>query len=111
MLDDVRRGCRPPTRCRGAADAYRRELQSDFLTQFNSKLNPPPPNPALAAQLAQFGIRITPLSDDAKSHLRGTLATLRADIQRAVPAISDRSTKLHLQGALHRIDNILDPNS
>jgi hypothetical protein len=110
MLDDLRRGIWSEVYGRRAADAYRRELQSDFLTQMNNKLNPPPVNPALAAQAAQFGIRITPLSDDAKSHVRGTLSTLRADIQRSLPGITDRPTKLHLQGALHRIDNILDPN-
>jgi hypothetical protein len=110
MLDDVRRGVWAEVYNGRMADAYRRELQSDFLSQLNNKLNPPPANPAVTAQLAQFGIRITPLSDDAKSHLRGTLATLRTDIQRALPRIGDRSTKLHLQGAIHRIDNILDPN-
>jgi hypothetical protein len=110
MLDDLRRGIWSEVYSRSPADAYRRELQSDFLTQMNGKLNPPPLNPALVAQAAQFGIRITPLSDDAKSHVRGTLSVLRADIQRAIPGISDRPTKLHLQGALHRIDNILDPN-
>jgi hypothetical protein len=28
---------------------------------------------------------------------------------RAIPRTTDRPTKLHLQGAVHRIDTILDP--
>ena len=111
MLDDVRRGIWAEIYSSSPrADAFRRELQSDFLATIDGKLEssgchnrdrPPPP---------QFGPPAPVLSDDAKSHLRGELATLRADIQRAIPRTTDRSTKLHLLGAVHRIDEILDPN-
>ena len=112
MLDDLRRGIwaeiygsRAPN-----ADVYRRGLQSMFLMQIDRKLNPPPLTPAQQQQQQQFGRQQPPLSEDAKSHLRGTLSTLRTDIQRAIGRTSDRATRLHLQGAVHRIDNILDPN-
>ncbi|MBV9772564.1 MAG: zinc-dependent metalloprotease [Gemmatimonadetes bacterium] len=110
MLDDVRRGVwaelytGSPT-----ADAYRRELQMDFLSVIDRKLNPPAPTPGAQTGF-QFGGRQQPLSDDAKSELRGELTTLRAEIQRALPRTTDRATQLHLQGAVHRIDDILDPN-
>jgi hypothetical protein len=112
MLDDVRRGIWSEIYdARPMADAYRRELQSDFLGQIDRKLNPPAtPTGPTPQQLAQFGVRVVPLSDDAKSHLRGELTTLRADIRRAIPRAGDRPTQLHLQGAVHRIDDILDPN-
>ena len=108
LLDDLRRGIWSEIYASQSADAYRRELQSDFLTQIERKLNPPPVNPAQVAQLAQFGIRITPLSDDAKSQLRGTLVTLRSDL-RGATGRGDRSTQLHVAGAIKRIDDILDP--
>ena len=110
MLDDLRRGIWAEVYGGGApdADVYRRELQSDFLAVIDRKLNPP--SAPTTTQQSQFGQQQEPLSEDAKSHLRGTLATLRADIQRAIPRTSDRATRLHLQGAVHRIDNILDPN-
>ncbi len=108
MLDDVRRGVWSEVYSNAPrADAYRRELQGSFLTLMDRKLNPPPATPAQTA--SPFGRRPDPLSDDAKSQLRGSLTTLRADIQRAIPRTSDRSTRLHFQGAIHRIDNILDP--
>lgn len=50
-----------------------------------------------------------PLSEDAKSHLRGQLVTLRQEIQRVLPRTNDRATQLHLQGSLYRIGRILDP--
>ena len=108
MLDDLRRGLWSEIYTGGSIDAFRRELQSDYLTQIERKLNPAPVNPQLAAQLLQFGIRLTPLSDDAKSQLRGTLVTLRTDLRNA-SGRGDRGTQLHVAGAVRRIDEILDP--
>jgi len=108
MLDDLRRGIWAELQAASPdADAYRRELQSDFLDIFDTKLNPPP----RTAQTTTFPgfTPPAPLSSDAKSHLRGTLTTLRGDIQRAIPRTTDRATRLHLQGAVSRIDDILDP--
>ena len=45
----------------------------------------------------------------ARSELRGTLVQLRTDIERALPNTSDRASRLHLEGAIHRIGEILDP--
>ena len=109
MLDDVRRGIWSEIYTSSPRiDAFRRELQSDFLSAIDGKLNRP--DSAGRTAPPQFGPPPAVLSDDAKSHLRGELATLRADIQRAIPRTSDRSTKLHLLGAVHRIEGILDPN-
>ncbi len=108
MLDDVRRGIWSEVYSSAPrADAYRRELQGSFLSLMDRKLNPPPPPPGQAA--SPFGRRADPLSEDAKSQLRGNLTTLRTDLQRAASRTSDRSTRLHFQGAIHRINNILDP--
>jgi hypothetical protein len=82
-----------------------------YLTQVDQKLNPedeassrpagPPRNP--------FGRRNIPLSEDAKSELRGELVALREDIRRAVPKAADRETRMHLEAADHRIGDILEP--
>ncbi|HJQ21271.1 MAG TPA: zinc-dependent metalloprotease [Gemmatimonadaceae bacterium] len=109
MLDDVRRGIWEELSCaRPSVDVFRRELQNDFLTAIDRKLNPPPVN---ANQPRQnfFGPPPEPLSEDAKSELRGELVALRADIQRAIPRAGDRATELHLAGSVHRIDDILEP--
>jgi hypothetical protein len=106
MLDDLRRGVWSEIYAGQSIDAFRRELQSDYLTQLRNKLNPPPPTAAAAAR--QFGAPVTPLSDDAKSQIRGTLVTLRSDLRSAV-SHGDRATQLHVAGAIKRIDDILDP--
>jgi hypothetical protein len=112
MLDDVRRGVwEELSSARPVADAYRRELQMDYLALIERKLNPPAASTTPAPQQFQFGPPPRPLSDDAKSQLRGELVSLRAEIQRAIPRAGDRATTLHLQGAVHRIGEILDPAS
>ncbi|MBD0321190.1 MAG: zinc-dependent metalloprotease, partial [Gemmatimonadetes bacterium] len=110
MLDDVRGGVWSELRdARPVMDPYRRELQMDFLSIIDRKLNPPRTPEGGTVQFFPGQPRPQPLSDDAKSQLRGELVTLRALIARTVPRTTDRASQLHLQGAIHRIDEILDP--
>ena len=107
MLDDLRLGVWSELATNSPViDGYRREFQLDFLGLIDRKINPP----TTPVVVQQFGTPQAALSDDAQSQLRGELVTLRGEIQRAIPRTSDRSTRLHLQGSLHRIENILDPN-
>ena len=111
MLDDVRRGLWEELAAGRAIDVFRRELQNDYLTLVQRKLNPPMA-PAAASAMPTFPgfTPPSPLSEDAKSHLRGQLVTLREEIRRAIGRTSDRPTQLHLQGAVYRIGQILEPN-
>jgi len=98
MLDDLRRGLWAEVfEPRVTIDAYRRVLQDQFLRGVDLTLNPAPSNSAQS------------LSLDARSELRGQVVTLREEVRRAIPRASDRETKLHLEGADHRIGQILDP--
>jgi hypothetical protein len=110
MLDELQGGVWSELRT-GAPkiDAYRRLLQNNYLTQVNNKLNGSAALAAQIAQLAVFGIRIDPLSEDAKSDLRGELVSLREQIRGAEGKAADRETRLHLLGADHRIGEILEP--
>jgi hypothetical protein len=90
-------------------DTYRRQLQNTYLTQINNKLNPPATLAAQIAQLQALGVTISPLSEDARSELRNELGTLRTQIKNAEGKAADRETRVHLQGAEHRIGEILDP--
>ena len=105
MTDDVQRGVWSELYAAAPRiDAYRRQLQDNYLRLIDGKLNPPPVN---AAQAAQFGL--FPLMDDARSQLRGELVSLREEIRRAIPKSGDRETRMHLEAADHRIGDILDP--
>ena len=112
MLDDVRKGIWSEIFTASPdADAYRRQLQNEFLAIVDRKLNPPEAaaGAAPAGGGGGFGQPQQPLSEDAKSELRGTLVTLQEEIRAAIPKTTDRETKLHLQGADHRITEILEP--
>jgi hypothetical protein len=111
MLDDVRRGIWSElSEGQPKIDAYRRQLQDNYLTQIDHKLNPQPAVVTGQGGGGGFGgPPPAPLSEDAKSELRGELVTLQAEIRRALPRASDRETQLHLAGADHRITEILEP--
>lgn len=106
MLDDLRRGVWSELAdSRISIDPYRRALQNTYLTQVDRKLNPP----ATSAATPAFGARQAPLSEDARSELRGELVALQADLRRVSGRAGDRETQLHLAGAEHRIGEILNP--
>ncbi|HEY7234061.1 MAG TPA: zinc-dependent metalloprotease [Gemmatimonadaceae bacterium] len=109
MLGDLRRGLwSEVTEASPKVDPYRRQLQNDYLALIDRKLNPPPAT--ATPQPAGFAFApAAPLSEDAKSELRGELVTLQSEIRRAMPRASDRETQLHLAGADHRISGILEP--
>ena len=109
MLDDVRRGVWEELAAGRAIDVFRRDLQNRYLTLVDRKLNPPPASATTTPQFPGF-TPPAPLSEDAKSHLRGQLVTLREEVRRAVARTGDRPTQLHLQGAIYRIGQILEPN-
>jgi hypothetical protein len=112
MLDDVRKGVWSElSEGSPKIDAYRRQLQNNYLTVIDRKLNPPRTVVVAIPAGGGFGQPQTPLSEDAKSELRGELVTLQGEIRRAIPKASDRETQLHLSGAEHRIADILEPKS
>ena len=110
MLDDLRKGIWSEiAEVSPRIDAYRRQLQNDYLTVIDRKLNPVTVATPAQGGGFNFGPPQAPLSEDAKSELRGELVTLQGEIRRAIPRASDRETQLHLSGAEHRISDILEP--
>ena len=77
MLDDLRQGVWSELASTSPTiDGYRRELQLDFLSLIDRKINPPTTTVVVQQQ---FGTPPAPLSDDAQSQLRGELVTLRGE--------------------------------
>ena len=111
MLGDVRRGVWTELPRGAAIDPFRRRLQLAYLDVIASKLNPAPA-PTLPAGLPPEVVRIlTPVNAiDARALLRGELVDLDHEIAGAVGRTSDRTTRLHLQGARDQIDRILHPD-
>lgn len=111
FLDHVRRGIWNELAApHPVIDVYRRTLQNNYLTLIGRKLNPPAEAAGTGGGRGGFGgFRAEPLSDDAKSELRGELVALQADIRKAIPRTVDRETVWHLEGADHTIGDILNP--
>jgi hypothetical protein len=89
-------------------DAYRRQLQRNYLDLVNAKLNGPAVT--LPAGLpAGFPVAIFASSGDEKPFYRGELRTLNTAITAALARTTDRTTRVHLEGARDQIARILDP--
>lgn len=93
FLEDVRKGIwneleSPPVKI----DAYRRSLQRVYLDLLDNKLNGP-----------------EPVTDDARSFVRGGLRALNQQIERGLSQTTDRATRLHLEDARDQIAKTLDP--
>jgi len=74
-------------------DQFRRNVQRMYLDALDARLNNSGPPPEIRALL------------------RGELRSARADIVRALPAVTDRQSRLHLEDARDQIDEILDPRA
>ena len=95
FLGDLRRGLwsdlATPTR---VIDPFRRNTHRLYLDAIDNRLNggaEPPP--------------------DVRALLRGELRSLRAQITAALPAVTDRTSRLHLQDSRDQIDEVLDPRA
>ena len=74
-------------------DQIRRNVQRIYLDALDARLNNSGPPPEIRALL------------------RGELRSVRADIVKTLPAVTDRQTRLHLEDARDQIDEILDPRA
>jgi hypothetical protein len=88
-------------------DAYRRNLQNNYLDLVNTKLN----GTRAAATPAGGGGRggAPPVSEDEKPFYRAELHALNASLTAAIAKTTDHDTKAHLEGAKDQIAKILDP--
>jgi hypothetical protein len=87
-------------------DAYRRNLQREYLELANTKVNeravlPVGLGPDAAARIGTSG--------DERPFYRSELRTLSADVSAAIDKAADRETRAHLEGVRDQIERILDP--
>jgi hypothetical protein len=107
MLTDLRRGVWSEIYAGKPVDAYRRRLQRVYLEAMAAKINPAPPNPALAA-FGIFGPSTRALADF-RGLLRAEMNDLSRELTTAMNRTGDRATKAHLEDARDQIRKMLDP--
>jgi Met-zincin/Domain of unknown function (DUF5117)/Domain of unknown function (DUF5118) len=89
-------------------DAYRRQLQRNYLELVNTKINGAEMNIPVRLP-AGFPMAMFASSGDEKVLYRAELRSLNSSIGAALAKASDRETRAHLEGARDRIATILDP--
>ncbi len=108
LFSDVRNGVWSELRNGSTIDTYRRNLQRAHIERLETLMTGElPPIPAQFRRF--FGPGIDASQSDIRAVVRGELKTMRSRIRAAVPRTRDRMSKLHLEDAIERIDNILDP--
>jgi len=94
FLGDVRRGVWSELAGPGrVVDPFRRNTQRVYLDVIDNRLNGGAPQPEVRALL------------------RGELRALRAQLVAAIPAATDRASRVHLEDARDQVDEILDPRA
>lgn len=108
MLSDVEKGLFSELASRKSIDMYRRLLQKSYVDKLAGMLNPPAPSSQNIG-----GIVLTVTSSTSRSDIpaivRGQLTSLRSQVNAAIPATTDRLSKLHLQDLSEKIKIALDP--
>jgi hypothetical protein len=105
MLNDLKKGIWTELATGGPIDVYRRNLQKLYVEKLTSLLNPAP---ASSSSNQQAPAELSKLND-APSIVKGHIRMLIAEIQKALPAVKDNSTRWHLQDTRDRLTESLDP--
>lgn len=110
-LDDLKRGIWSELVARKPVDNYRRNLQKSFVERLGNIVNPST-GPSAASGMGGIVISFGPGMDVKKSDIisvaKGTLRSLKTEIQAALPGYTDKMTRYHLQDVVERIEKVLD---
>jgi hypothetical protein len=110
MLTDLQKGIWTELYTHKSIDVYRRNLQKAFVERLGTIVSPPAPAMGSFGGITiSFGPSIDVKKSDIVSIAKGTLRNLRMDIKTALPTVTDKLTRYHLQDVLERIEKILNP--
>jgi hypothetical protein len=109
MMTDLRKGVWTELSRGRTIDTYRRNLQRAYLSRMEYMMTEE--QRAIPTQFRRWSrqTNVNVEQSDIRPVVRAELKTLKGEIQAAIPRTSDRMSKYHLQDAVIRIDNILDP--
>lgn len=99
MMDDVKKGVWSELSAHKTIDGYRRNLQKAHIEALIGLINPQAP--------VQGGVNTR--NTDVVSVARAQLVALKTQVAAAIPGISDKMSKYHLQDVSERIKRALDP--
>ena len=103
MMGDLRNGLWSELRSGQTIDIYRRNLQRAYIERLNYLMTEEPSN--------NFGASIDVSQSDIRPLVRAELKSLRTQVSNGLSRTTDRMSRYHLEDAIARIDDILDPNN
>ncbi len=112
LFTDLRKGIWGEIETGGNIDTYRRNLQRGYIERLAYLMKDESTSAlsVLGSRAAQFGFTPVDISQsDIRPVVRQELKMLSASIKRALPKYGNIILKAHLEDALVRIDNILNP--
>ncbi len=109
MMSDLRKGIWSETRSGRSIDTYRRNLQKAHIDRLHYLMTADN-----LSKLPDFGgyrksTVVNTSQSDIRSVARAELNSLKRDVRNGIARTTDTMSKYHLQDALERIENILDP--
>ncbi len=109
-LDDLKKGIWSELAVRKPIDNYRRNLQKAFVERLGNIVSPPSnaSSSGTGGIVISFGPSVDIKKSDIISVAKGTLRSLKAEIQTALPGYADRMSRYHLQDVVERIERVLD---
>jgi hypothetical protein len=109
LMGDLRRGIWSELYNGRAIDPYRRNLQRAHIDRLGYLMDVKSQRraPNFGAYVKQTRVNVS--QSDIKPVVRGELKRLKRDIRAAIAKAPNTITRYHLQDAVDRIDNILDP--
>jgi len=115
LFADVQSGLFSELKTKKPVDSYRRRLQKSYVDKLNDILNPAPAASGLTiASLRGGSNALSSLElnrSDIPSIARAQLVQLKAQVAAAIPATTDKMSKMHLLDLQQRIKDALDPKN
>lgn len=110
MMSDLRKGVWSELYSNKSIDGYRRNLQRAHLDRLDFLLNKAKNQSGVRRNGGYFKQTAVNISQsDIKAMVRGELKRIKRDVKRSIPNARNTITRYHLQDAVDRIDNILNP--
>jgi len=111
LMSELRKGIWSELSSGRTIDTYRRNLQRSYLARMEYLMtNEQEPVPErIRRYVKRTNVNVE--QSDIRPVVRAELKTLKRSINAAMAKTSDRMSKYHLQDAVIRIDNILDPKN
>jgi hypothetical protein len=109
LFADVQSGLFSELKTKKPIDSYRRRLQKSFVDKLDVILNPTPTS-GVTISFGGSALSASELSrSDIPSIARAQLVQLKSQVAAAIPATTDKMSKIHLLDLQQRIKDALDP--